>query len=79
MFILRKVLKCSSNYRRAFIHIIAFMNTLKSSIEVHLLNVRSIALFKHECANGAQKRERLLITKVGFRLHISQRTKNFTI
>ena len=64
-------MKCSNNYRYAFIHVNEFSNALKyiyflSSIEIHMLKVTQIALFKYERANGATIRERFLVSKVKF-------------
>ena len=37
-----------------------------SSIQIHLLDVRRIALSNHENGNGAKKLERLLVSKEDF-------------
>ena len=46
---------------------LGIMNFL-SSIEIHLLKVTKIALFKNERANGAKIRERFPVSKVEFHL-----------
>ena len=37
-----------------------------SSIEIHLLKVEKIAFSKYERGNGANKRERFLVSKMEF-------------
>ena len=67
-----KVLKCSNNYRSAFMHYNAFMNALRymgnflRSIQVHFLKGRQNSLSEFESENCVKKRESLLVSKVEF-------------
>ena len=84
-FFQQKVLKCSYNYRCAFIHIDAFMNAHRNNALFEFNcnssaeKVTQIALYKYECGNGPKSCERFLVSKMDFFLRFSSGIKYLPI